>query len=274
MSLAQGRLAGLNALITGAGRGIGAGIATRFANEGAAVVLNARTESDLTQLQHTIIAGGGQAWVAPADIGTANGVQQVLNACADGPGCIDILVHNAGIYPLALIEELTDATWQHTLDVNLTSAFRLTRGLAPGMRERRFGRLLFTSSVTGNRVVVPGAAHYAASKAGMNGFIRAAALEFAADGVTVNGVEPGLVETHGALLITTVDERAAMAQYVPMKRWGQPEDVAGAMVYFASRDAGYVTGQTLVVDGGALLPENGAVMHSHPWSKPRRQAAT
>ncbi len=256
----SGRLAGLNALITGAGRGIGAGIARRFAREGAALVLNARTESDLAQLQREIIGAGGQAWIVPADIGTSGGVQAVLAACAKGPGHIDILVHNAGIYPFAAIEQLTDEIWQQTMETNLTSALRLTRGLVAGMRERRFGRLLFTSSVTGNHVVVPGASHYAASKAGLNGFIRAAALEFAADGITVNGVEPGLVETPGALAVTTAEERATMARFVPMKRWGNAEDIAGAMLYLASRDAGYVTGQAIVVDGGALLPENGAVM--------------
>lgn len=260
MSQRPGRLAGLTALITGAGRGIGAGIARRFAQEGAVLVLNSRTESDLALLQQEITAAGGQAWIVPADIGTAAGVQAVLAACAKGSGHIDILVHNAGIYPFAAIEQLTDETWQQTMETNLTSAFRLTRGLVAGMRERRFGRLLFTSSVTGNHVVVPGASHYAASKAGLNGFLRAAALEFAADGITVNGVEPGLVETPGALAVTTAEERAAMARFVPMKRWGNADDIAGAMLYLASRDAGYVTGQTIVVDGGALLPENGAVM--------------
>ena len=260
MSQRPGRLAGLTALITGAGRGIGAGIARRFAQEGAVLVLNSRTESDLALLQQEITAAGGQASMIPADIGTATGVQAVLAACAKGSGHIDILVHNAGIYPFAAIEQLTDETWQQTMETNLTSAFRLTRGLVAGMRERRFGRLLFTSSVTGNHVVVPGASHYAASKAGLNGFLRAAALEFAADGITVNGVEPGLVETPGALAVTTAEERAAMARFVPMKRWGNADDIAGAMLYLASRDAGYVTGQTIVVDGGALLPENGAVM--------------
>lgn len=256
----SGRLAGLTALITGAGRGIGAGIARRFAAEGATVVLNARTESALATVQKEITAAGGQASVIAADIGTAAGVQDVLAACASGPGHIDILVHNAGNYPFASIEQLTDETWQQTIDTNLTSAFRLTRGVVAGMRERHFGRLLFTSSVTGNHVVVPGASHYAASKAGLNGFIRAAALEFAANGVTVNGVEPGLVETPGALGITTAEDRATMARFVPMKRWGNADDIAGAMLYLASREASYVTGQTIVVDGGALLPENGAVM--------------
>ena len=190
----------------------------------------------------------------------AAGVAAVLAACKSGPGHMDILVHNAGIFPFAPIEQVTDEIWHQVMEVNLTSAMRLTRGLVAGMRQRGFGRLLFTSSVTGNHVAVAGVAHYAASKAGLNGFIRTAALEFAADGITVNGVEPGLIETPGALGITSTEERAAMARFVPMKRWGTPEDIAGAMAYLADRDAGYVTGQTIVVDGGALLPENGAMM--------------
>lgn len=260
MSPVPGRLTGLTALITGAGRGIGASIARRFAAEGATVVLTARTASDLESVQKEILAAGGQAACIAADIGTAEGVQSVLAACGEGAGQMDILVHNAGIFPFAPIEQVTDEIWHQVMDVNLTSAMRLTRGLAPGMRQRGFGRLLFTSSVTGNRVAVAGVAHYAASKAGLNGFIRTAALEFATDGITVNGVEPGLIETPGANSVTSEEERAAMARFVPMKRWGKPDDIAAAMLYLAGRDAGYITGQTIIVDGGALLPENAALM--------------
>lgn len=257
MSSVGARLAGLTALVTGAGRGIGAAIARHFAAEGAALVLNARTASDLDTVRSDILASGGKAKCIAADIGTPDGVQAVLAACGD---TVDVLVHNAGIFPFAPIEQVTDATWQQVMDVNLTSAMRLTRGLAPGMRRRGFGRLLFTSSVTGNRVAVAGVAHYAASKAGLNGFIRTAALEFATAGITVNGVEPGLIETPGANSVTSEEERTAMARFVPMKRWGKPEDIAAAMLFLAGRDAGYITGQTIIVDGGALLPENGALM--------------
>ena len=128
------------------------------------------------------------------------------------------------------------------------------------MKERGRGRIIFSSSVQGNHVAVPGCAHYAASKAGINGLIRAAALELAGQGITVNGVEPGLVLTPGTDRAISARRREEMARYVPMKRWGQPLDVAHAMLYLASPEAAYVTGQTIIVDGGALLPQNGALM--------------
>jgi 3-oxoacyl-[acyl-carrier protein] reductase len=146
------------------------------------------------------------------------------------------------------------------LEVNLTSAFRLTKACLPHLKDRRNGRVLFTSSATGNRTGIGGLAHYAASKAGLNGFIRSVAMELAPYGITVNGVEPGLVLTPGAEAATTSEERDAMARFIPLKRWGTPMDIAHAMLYLASEGASYVTGQTIIVDGGALLPENGALM--------------
>jgi 3-oxoacyl-[acyl-carrier protein] reductase len=128
------------------------------------------------------------------------------------------------------------------------------------MKARGRGRIIFSSSVQGNRVAVPGCAHYAASKGGINGLIRAAALELAAYGITVNGVEPGLVLTEGTEQAISARWREEMARYVPMKRWAEPIEVAHAMLYLASPEAAYVTGQTLVIDGGALLPESGAFM--------------
>ena len=175
-------------------------------------------------------------------------------------GAIDVLVHNAGILPFQSLETMDDRDWSHVLEVNLTSAFRLTKACLPHMKERGSGRVLFTSSVTGNRTGVPGFAHYCASKAGINGFIRSAAMELAPYGITVNGVEPGLVLTPGAEAGTTPEERDVMARFVPLKRWGTPMDIAHAMLYLASEGASYVTGQTIIVDGGAILPENGALM--------------
>jgi 3-oxoacyl-[acyl-carrier protein] reductase len=128
------------------------------------------------------------------------------------------------------------------------------------MKERGAGRVLFTSSVQGNHVAVPGCAHYAASKAGLTGLIRSAALELARYRITVNGVEPGLVLTAGVEQALSERRRDLMAQYVPMKRWAMPTEVAHAMLYLASDEAGYVTGQTIVIDGGALLPQNGSFM--------------
>lgn len=258
--MTSGRLQGKVALVTGAGRGIGEAIARRFAAEGAGVILNARTESRLKEVAKSIAAENGTAHPVAADIGTADGVNQLVNHALERFQQLDILVHNAAIFPYQPLETMDDASWQNVIDVNLTSGFRLLRACLPALKQSPGGRILFTSSVQGNRTAVPGCAHYAASKAGLNGLIRAAAFELAPHRITVNGVEPGLVQTEGVESALSERRRQAMADYVPLKRWGQPVEVAHAMVYLASDEAGYVTGQTLVLDGGALLPQNGSFM--------------
>ena len=253
-------LSGKAVIVTGAGRGIGEAIARLFAGEGALVIVNARTAADVERVVADITRSGGTAHGIIADIGSLEGVQTVVQGTVARFGAIDILVHNAGIYPFQPVETMEDRDWNKVLEVNLTSAFRLTKACLPHMKGRSNGRLLFTSSVTGNRTGVGGLAHYGASKAGINGFIRAVAMEVAPFGITVNGVEPGLVLTPGAEAATTAEEREAMARYVPLKRWGTAMDMAHAMLYLASEGASYVTGQTIIVDGGAVLPENGALM--------------
>jgi len=253
-------LAGKVIIVTGAGRGIGEAIAKLFAAEGALVSVNARTEAHVQRVVADIGNSGGTAHGIVADIGGLEGVQRLVEGTVARFGAIDVLVHNAGILPLQPLETMEDHDWTHVLEVNLTSGFCLTKACLPHMKERGSGRVLFTSSVTGNRVGVAGFAHYSASKAGINGFIRSVAMELAPYGITVNGVEPGLVLTPGAEAGTTSEERDAMARFVPLKRWGTPMDIAHAMLYLASEGASYVTGQTIIVDGGAILPENGALM--------------
>jgi 3-oxoacyl-[acyl-carrier protein] reductase len=252
-------LAGKVVIVTGAGRGIGEAIAELFAVEEALVVVNARTPAHVDRTVAAITAAGGTGHGILADIGTLEGVRALVDGTVGRFGGVDVLVHNAGIYPFQAIEQMTDADWHRVLEVNLTSAFRLTKACLPHLKERG-GRILFTSSVTGNRTGLAGVAHYAASKGGINGFIRATAVELAPHRITVNGVEPGLVLTPGVEEVTTPEERDAMARYVPLKRWGTPMDMAHAMLYLASDGASYVTGQTIIVDGGALLPENAALM--------------
>jgi 3-oxoacyl-[acyl-carrier protein] reductase len=254
------RLAGKVAIVTGAGQGIGEAIARRFAREGAQVIVNARTAANIDRVVDAIVAEGGVAHAIAGDIGTLAGVGALIDGAVGRFEHIDILAHNAGIFPHNPLEEMADEEWAKVIEVNLTSAFRLTKSCIPVMKKRGGGRIVFSSSVQGNRVAVPGCAHYAASKAGLNGFIRAAALELAEYKITVNGVEPGLILTPGTADALSDRRREQMAQYVPVKRWGEPEEVAHAMLYLASEEAGYVTGQTIIVDGGALLPQSGAFM--------------
>jgi 3-oxoacyl-[acyl-carrier protein] reductase len=256
------RLDGKVAIVTGSGQGIGEAIARLFAKEGAVVVVNARTSRNVDRVVDAIVAAGGNAHGVSADVGTLEGVNQLIDAATSLFQRIDILVHNAGIFPFHLLEDMADDAWNEVIRVNLTSAYRLTHACIPHMKELGAGRMLFTSSVQGNRAAVPGCAHYAASKAGINGLIRSAALELARYRITVNGVEPGLILTPGTEAAIAEDKRRLWAQYVPLKRWGEPAEIAHAMLYLASPEAAYVTGQTIVVDGGALLPESGAFMGS------------
>ena len=256
----RGRLQGKVAVVTGSGQGIGEAIVQLFASEGAQVIVNARTESSVARVVDSIVQEGGVAHGVTADVGSLEGVDALIDSAVKQFMHIDILVHNAGIFPFSLLEDLEDDAWNEVINVNLTSAYRLTHACIPHMKERGDGRILFTSSVQGNRVAVPGCAHYAASKAGINGFIRAAALELSQYRITVNGIEPGLVLTPGTENVISEEKRRQWAKFVPLKRWGEPYEIAHAMLYLASAEAGYVTGQTLIIDGGALLPESGAFM--------------
>jgi 3-oxoacyl-[acyl-carrier protein] reductase len=253
-------LCGKVALITGSGRGIGAAIARCFARQGAAVVVANRTREPADTLVRNIRAEGGRAISCAYDASSKSGNETVVNATLSEYGGIDILVHNAGSVTAANLDSMDDAVLNDALDVNLKACFWLTRAVVPAMRSRGGGRILVTSSVTGPRVASFGLSHYAASKAGVNGFIRSAALELAKDKITVNGVEPGFITVPHK--DQTQDDAffAGVAQYIPLGSLGSPDDIAHAMLFFASNEASYITGQTLIVDGGAILPESPLVL--------------
>jgi 3-oxoacyl-[acyl-carrier protein] reductase len=251
------RLDGKAALVTGAGRGIGAAVATRFAEAGAQVLLANRSVDVAQELAATLNARGLAARAAAFDA-TEAGCRAAVDATVQAFGRLDVLVHNAGGCPWASLEALTSDVLEQTLTLNLKSCFWLTQAALPWL-QRTGGRIVITSSVTGPRVAMRDAAHYAAAKAGVNGFIRSAALELAPHRITVNGVEPGFVaKDRGRLSQPARKER--LVRYIPLGTAGAPDDIAFAMLYLASDQARWITGQTLVVDGGMTLPESGQVM--------------
>ncbi|AMY00043.1 SDR family NAD(P)-dependent oxidoreductase [Mesorhizobium ciceri] len=245
-----GRLKDKVALIVGAARGIGKGIALRFAEEGAQLVL-ADTEVEAGQ------ATAGELGVPfiRTDISQMSDAKAAVALALKQHGRLDIIVQNAGIYPWQLIENTSADDWDRVMAVNLRGTFNASRAALVPMKAQRFGRMLYTSSITGPHVTSPGHGHYSASKAGINGFIRAAALEFSGYGITVNGVEPGNILTEAIELHRGEAFIKNMEDSIPLGRLGSPRDVANAFLFLASDDASYITGTTIVVDGGQLLPE-------------------
>lgn len=252
-------LHGKVALVTGGGRGIGAAIAQVFARAGAKVLIANRTAQAGEDIAAGIRSEGFEAQAIGCDIGQHAEADRAVALTVGRFGALDIVMHNAAINPWASLETMNDDALEQTLAVNLKACFWLTQAALPHLREagrRGGGRVLVTSSVTGPRVAMPGSAAYAASKAGVNGFIRSAALELAAERITVNGVEPGYIAKRGGSLLSDPARAARIARHIPAGELGTPEDIAHAMCFLASAAARYITGQTVVVDGGSTLPES------------------
>jgi 3-oxoacyl-[acyl-carrier protein] reductase len=247
----SGRLEGRVAVVIGAARGIGRAITLRFREEGALLVLGDRDGALLARTAAELGAAH-----APCDVAERDAIEALVELALERWGRLDILVQNAGIFPETPLHAITVEEWDRVLAVNLRGCFLAVQAALRPMRPQRRGRIVLTSSITGPRVVPPGHAHYAASKAGINGLIRAAALEAASAGVTVNGVEPGNILTEGMQAERSGDYIAAMERSIPMGRLGDPRDVANAVLFLASDEAAYVTGTTIVVDGGQTLPES------------------
>jgi 3-oxoacyl-[acyl-carrier protein] reductase len=253
--MTAGRLDGRVAIVTGAGRGIGRAIAQVFGQAGARVLAVDKDGAAASRTADSVTAAGGTASGFAADVSRQADNEAMVSAAVERYGRLDILCANAGIYPPARIEEMTEQLWDRVLGVNLKSVMFGVQASLPRMKAQNSGRIVVTSSITGPNVAMPGLSHYAASKSGINGFMRAAALELAPHKITINAVEPGNVLTEGVRELMPPEEIAALAQSIPLKRLADPEDVAFAMLFLASDEAGYITGQTLVVDGGQILPE-------------------
>ena len=247
-------LDGKVAVITGAGRGIGAATARRLAADGAAVAVLDLTEDATTDTVAAIESAGGRALGIGCDVVDAQQVGDAITAVHDTLGGPHILVNNAGVIRDNLLFKMTEDDWDTVLSVHLRGAFLCTRAAQQAMVEQRWGRIVNISSTSalGNR----GQANYAAAKAGMQGFTRTLAMELGRFGITANAVAPGFIET--AMTDATARRvgmepdafRQAAAERVPLRRTGRPEDIAGAIAYFVGPDAGFVTGQCLYVDGG------------------------
>ncbi len=252
-------LQGKAAIVTGAGRGIGRGIAHVFAEEGARVlVVNRGVDAGQTVVDE-ITAKGGTAVLCQANVKSKADMEAMAAACLDNFGAIDILCMNAGVYPAALIGDLSEEVWDEVLDTNLKGIFFGTQACIAQMKKQMSGRIVVVSSITGPNVGWPGLSHYMASKGGANAFIRGASLELAKYNITVNGVSPGTIMTEG-LQELSGDALEEVRQFIPAGYIGEPEDIAYALLYLASDQARYVTGQILVVDGGQILPESPIAM--------------
>jgi 3-oxoacyl-[acyl-carrier protein] reductase len=241
-------LTGKAALVTGASGGIGGAVARALHGAGASVALSGTREGPLEELAGDL---GARAHVLPCNLADAQAVDALPKRAAEAMGAVDILVNNAGITRDNLFMRMTDAEWQEVLDVNLTSAFRLSRGVLRGMMKARWGRIVNVGSVvgaTGN----PGQGNYAAAKAGLVGMSKSLAHEVAGRGVTVNVIAPGFVATAMTDKLTAEQKEKILTQ-VPAGRMGEPSEIGASALYLASPEAAYVTGAVLHVNGGLAM---------------------
>jgi 3-oxoacyl-[acyl-carrier protein] reductase len=242
-------LSGKTALITGASGGIGGAIAKALHGQGATVVLSGTRIEALEALKSEL---GARAFIAQANLSDTASVEALPKAAEEAAGAgIDILVNNAGITKDNLFMRMKDEEWDQVIAVNLTAAFRLSRGVLRGMMKKRWGRIIQISSVvgaTGN----PGQGNYAAAKAGLVGMTKSLAAEVASRNITVNAVAPGFIQTAMTEVLTD-QQKEMISQRIPAGRMGSPAEIAAAVTYLASPEAAYVTGETIHVNGGMAM---------------------
>jgi 3-oxoacyl-[acyl-carrier protein] reductase len=248
-------LEGQTAVVTGAASGVGRGIARVLAAEGARVAI-----ADINRAGAEVAAGmlkdeGHEALAVAVDVTDRASTEGMASVVLESFGTIDILAANAGIYPMVLLEDMDDAEWDRVMGINVKGALHAIQACLPSMLESGSGRIVLTSSITGPITGYPGFAHYGASKAAMLGMMRSIALELARRGVTINAVLPGNVRTEGLDDLGEEHKRKMLAA-IPMREFADPSDVGWAVRFLASPEARYITGQTLVIDGGPVLPES------------------
>jgi 3-oxoacyl-[acyl-carrier protein] reductase len=248
-------LAGRSVVVTGASKGIGKGIARVFASKGAQVLLAARDLVQAEAAAQEIRLADGIASAVGADVSREEDCVRMARIAMERHGGIDIVCCNAGVFPAARLGAMTAADWDEVLDINLKGTFLTVHACLTNLKARGKGRIVVTSSITGPITGYPGWSHYAASKAGQVGFVRTAAIELAPHHITVNAVLPGNILTEGVEALGP-EYIARMTSAIPQRRLGSVEDVAYAALFLASDEAAFITGQTIVVDGGQVLPES------------------
>ena len=248
-------ISGRSVLVTGGTKGIGKGIAAAFAAEGAQVVITGRSAQAGQRTAAEFAAAGGTVSFEAGDVSDPDSCAAMVAATRERHGGVDVVCCNAGIFPAATLEEMTPAQLEEVLSVNLKGTFFVVQAALPALRDSGHGRVIVTSSITGPLTGFTGWSHYGASKAGQLGFIRSAALELARSRITVNAVLPGNIVTEG-LDDLGADYLQSMEAAIPLGHLGSVGDIASAALFFASDEAAYITGQTLVVDGGQTIPES------------------
>lgn len=249
MTIIAPDLSGKVALVTGSSRGIGQVIAQRLAASGAIVALNAT--KDVSATAAAIAAAGGRSSSHLADIRDAAQVEQLVTAVTQQHGSLDILVNNAGVNRDTLTLRMSESDWRDVIDTNLTGAFFCTKAAIRHMSRKRWGRLIFIGSIVGTRGNA-GQANYSAAKSGLEGLTRSLALEMASRNITANVVAPGFIDTEMTAKLDPV-WAAKVRDHIPLKRFGTPQEVAELVAFLCGEPAGYITGQTLNIDGGLTL---------------------
>lgn len=244
-----------SAIVTGGTKGIGKGIAKVLAGFGARVCVIGRTGADGAAVKEFARESGGTIRFCQGDVTVAADMEKAAATAAADSGGVDILCANAGIFPAAKLEELTERAWDDVFATNLKGMLFSIQACLPYLKKSKAGRIVLTSSITGPITGYPGWSHYGATKAGMLGFMRTAAIELAGSRITINAVLPGNILTEG-LSTLSAEYLESMTASIPLRRLGSVEDIGHAVAFLASDGAGFITGQTLVVDGGQTLPES------------------
>jgi 3-oxoacyl-[acyl-carrier protein] reductase len=246
---------GRTVLVTGATKGIGKGIAATFVNAGARVAIVGRDPEVGAQAIADLGADGGEVAYVQADVGVAADTDRMVAETVDRFGALDVLCANAGVFPDVMLKDMTEHDIDAIFATNVKGTMLTVKAAAPALARSGHGRIIITSSITGPITGFPGWSHYGATKAAQLGFLRTAAIELASDAITINAVMPGNIATEG--LAEMGDEyREQMESSIPLKRLGSVDDIGNAALFLATDEAGYITGQTIVVDGGQILPES------------------